>query len=126
MATGCWGLIISMDDSESTRLEQIRAFLAGSGEVRFAGQRREEVYVWVEQTPVRHQYRSLKRREKGLVREYVARVTGLSRAQVTRLISGHADIGHVKAVPYRRRKSQNATRRRMLNCWPMWTRATGT
>jgi hypothetical protein len=37
-------------------LEQIRAFLAGSGEVRFAGQRREEVYGWVEQTVVRHQY----------------------------------------------------------------------
>ena len=30
--TGCWGLIISMDDSEATSLEQIRAFLAGSGE----------------------------------------------------------------------------------------------
>ncbi len=34
-----------MDDSEGGGLEQIRAFLAGSGEVRFAGQRREEVYV---------------------------------------------------------------------------------
>jgi hypothetical protein len=33
-----------MDDSEAGNLEQIRAFLAGSGEVRFAGQRREEVY----------------------------------------------------------------------------------
>jgi len=32
---------------EATRLEQIRAFLAGSGEVRFAGQRREEMYGWV-------------------------------------------------------------------------------
>ncbi len=48
-----------MDDSEAGSLEQIRAFLAGSGEVRFAGERREEMYEWVEQTLVRHQYASL-------------------------------------------------------------------
>src|ERR1035438_794298 len=50
-----------MDDSEAGGLEQIRAFLAGSGEVRFAGQRREEVYAWTERTLVRHQYASLDR-----------------------------------------------------------------
>src|SRR5271168_267414 len=93
-----------MDDSEAKSLEQIRAFLEGSGEVRFAGQRREEVYAWTERTLVRHQYVSLSRREKGLVRRYVARMTGLSRAQVTRLISGYADTGRVKAAPYVRRK----------------------
>jgi len=93
-----------MDDSEATSLEQIRAFLAGSGEVRFAGQRREEVYAWIERTLVRHHYPSLKRREKGLVRRYVARLTGLSRAQVTRLIAGYVDSGRVKAAAYRRRK----------------------
>jgi len=93
-----------MDDSEATCLEQIRAFLAGSGEVRFTGQRREEVYAWTERTLLRHQYASLSRPEKGLVRRYVARMTGLSRAQVARLISAYADTGRVKAAPYRRRK----------------------
>ena len=73
-----------MDDSEATSLEQIRAFLAGSGEVRFAGQRREEVYAWVEKTLVRHRYASLDRAGKGLLRRYLERMTGLSRAQVTR------------------------------------------
>jgi hypothetical protein len=61
-------LIISMDDSEATSLEQIRAFLAGSGGVHFAGQRREEVYGWTEGTLVQHQYSVLSRPEKGLVR----------------------------------------------------------
>ena len=37
-----------MDDSEAVSLEQIRGFLAGSGEVRFTGLRRAEVYSWVE------------------------------------------------------------------------------
>ena len=34
---GCWGSIIGMDDTEASSLEQIRAFLMDSGEVRFAG-----------------------------------------------------------------------------------------
>jgi transposase InsO family protein len=93
-----------MDDSEAGSLEQIRAFLAGSGEVRFAGQRREEVYGWTERTLVRHQYASLNRPGKGLVRSYIARMTGLSRAQVTRLITAYGKTGRVKAVAYRRSK----------------------
>src|SRR5208337_137527 len=91
-----------MDDSEAMSLEQIQAFLAGSGGVRFAGQRREEVYGWVEQTLVRHQYASLDRPGKGLVRRYIGRMTGLGRAQVTRLIAGHRNTGRVKAVAYQR------------------------
>src|SRR5437868_14429936 len=91
-----------MDDTEATSLEQIRAFLAGSGEVRFAGQRREEVYGWVEKTLVRLQYASLDKPCKGLVRRYLARMTGLSRAQVTRLITGYRKTGRVKAVAYQR------------------------
>ena len=93
-----------MDDSEATSLEQVRAFLAGSGEVRFTGQRRGEVYGWVERTLVRFQYAGLGRRDKGLVRRYLARLSGLSRAQVTRLIASYAASGTVKAVSYQRRR----------------------
>ena len=93
-----------MDDSRATSLEEIRAFLAGSNPVQFAGQRREEVYRWVEQTLVRHQYASLKRSGKGLVRRYIACMTGLSRAQVTRLINSYGKTGQVKATLYQRRR----------------------
>jgi transposase InsO family protein len=97
-------LIISMDDSEAVSLEQIRAFLAGSGEVRFAGVRRAEVYAWVERTLVRHAYAGLGRADKGVVRQYLARMTGRSRAQVTRLIAGHRKTGQVKVAAYQRTK----------------------
>jgi hypothetical protein len=93
-----------MDDTEASSLDQIRAFLAGSGGMRFAGEHRDEVYAWTERTLVQHQYASLSRRDKGLVRRYTARMTGLSRAQVTRLITGYADTGRVKAAPYQRTK----------------------
>src|SRR6202790_322797 len=93
-----------MDDSEATSLVQIEAFLAGSGGVRFAGQERDEVYAWTERTLVRHQYCGLSKREKGLLRRYVSQMTGLSRAQVTRLIASYADTGRVKAATYQRTK----------------------
>jgi hypothetical protein len=93
-----------MDDTDATSLEQIRAFLAGSEEVRFAGQRREEVYGWVEKTLVRLQYASLAKPDKGLVRRYLSRMTGLGRAQVTRLIALQRRTGRVKATAYQRTK----------------------
>lgn len=93
-----------MDDRDAVSLEQIRAFLAASGEVRFAGQRRAEVYEWVERTLVRHEYAGLGRADQGVVRQYIGRMTGLSRAQVTRLIGRHRQTGRVKAVAYQRRK----------------------
>jgi transposase InsO family protein len=94
-----------MDDSDATSLEQIRVFLAASCEtMRFAAACREEVYAWTERTLVRHQYGGLRRPEKGLVRRYIARMTGLSRAQVTRLIGRFAADGRVKVNPYQRRK----------------------
>jgi hypothetical protein len=62
------------------------------------------VYAWVERTLVRRGYAGLGRADKGVVRQYVARMTGLSRAQVTRLIAGHRKTGRVKAVEYQRTK----------------------
>jgi len=91
-----------MDDADATSLEQIRAFLAGSSPVHFSGQGREDVYAWVEKTLVRHEYTSLGKPGKGLVRNYLAQMTGLSRAQVTRLIAGYSATGRVKAAVYQR------------------------
>jgi hypothetical protein len=93
-----------MDDSEATSLEQIRAFLAGAGEVRFAGQSRAEVYGWTERILVRFGYAELGKRDKGLVRRYIERMTGLSCSQVTRLIASYTASGRVQVATYQRRK----------------------
>src|SRR5450432_1234533 len=53
---------------------------------------------------VRHQYASLGRSDKGLVRSYIARMTGRSRAQVTRWITAYGKTGRVKAAAYQRTK----------------------
>jgi transposase InsO family protein/antitoxin component HigA of HigAB toxin-antitoxin module len=95
-------LIIRMDDSQTSSLEQIRALVDANSAVRFAGQRREEIYAWVEKTLVRHEYAGLRKPDKGVLRLYLAQMTGLSRAQVARLIGGYQQTGRVIAVPYQR------------------------
>jgi len=55
-----------MDDSQTTSLEQIRALVNASGTVRFAAQRREEVYERIEKTLVRHEYAGLRKPDKGV------------------------------------------------------------
>lgn len=83
-------------------LEQIRAFLQGSQELRFEAPDRRELYRWVEGTLVQQEYLGLGRRDKGLVRRYLAKMTGLGRAQVTRLIGQYREGGKVQARAYRR------------------------
>jgi transposase InsO family protein len=97
-------LTISVQTSERLSLERIQAFLDGSGEVGFKGQNREEVYGWVNQTLRQQRYEELKRSERGLVRRYVEKMTGLSRAQTTRLITVYVRGEEVKPQPYRRRR----------------------
>jgi transposase InsO family protein len=92
-------------------LEQIRAFLEASDAVGFKGRNREEVYGWVNQVLRQQGYEELKRDGRGLVRRYVEKMTGLSRAQATRLITVHLRGEEVKAKPYRRHRfSQRYTR----------------
>jgi transposase InsO family protein len=96
-----------MENREIVSLEQIRAFLEGSEEVRFQAQDRREVYEWINQTLRQHNYGHLKREGKGLVRLYVSKMTGLRRAQVTRLIRCYQQGGQVKVRVYRRHRFSN-------------------
>lgn len=93
-----------MDDSEAISLEQIRTILAGSADLHFTGQKRPEVYAWVESLLVRHQYATLPRSDKGLLHRYVEQMTGRSRAQATRLIASYRKTGRVQAAKYQRTK----------------------
>jgi transposase InsO family protein len=97
-------LTISVQTSEQLGLEQIRVFLEGSEEVEFKGRNRGEIYDWVNQTLRQQRYGELKRNERGVVRRYLEKMTGLSRAQTTRLITMHLKGEEVKPQPYRRRR----------------------
>lgn len=104
MGPGCWELILSMDDSKWLSLEQIRVFLVGAEPVEFAAQGRREVYQWVERVLVRYEYARQGKTAKGWLRRYVEKMTGLSRAQVTRLITAYQATGRVPVTVYERRR----------------------
>ena len=93
-----------MQSEQPLSLEQIRAFLEASDEVGFKGRNREEVYGWVNRTLGQQRYRELKRRGRGLVRRYLEKMTGLGRAQITRLVTMYLEGEPVQPKPYRRRR----------------------
>jgi transposase InsO family protein len=93
-----------MWNAESLSREQIREFLSSSEPIAFAGCGRKERYAWVERVLAAQRYGELSKRERGVVRAYVEKVTGMSASQVTRLIRAFLDRGVVKAAPYQRHR----------------------
>src|SRR5688500_7494983 len=79
-------------------------FLQASDELQFEGRNREEVDGWVSQTLREQGYRQLDRSDRGMVHRFMEKMTGLSRAQITRLVSQYLLEGEVKAQRYRRRR----------------------
>jgi len=80
----CWVVSIRMDDAEKLSLEAIYLFVAGSEEIRFEAQDRQQLYGWLERVLVEHEYAQQGKAARGLLRRYLAKMSGLSRAQVTR------------------------------------------
>jgi len=91
-----------MQNAESLSRDQIREFLRSSEPIEFTSGGREERYGWVERVLAAQKYGKLGKGERGLVRAYVRKVTGLSEAQSTRLIRAFLDHGVVRAQPYQR------------------------
>ena len=93
-----------MQQAEALSLEQVRAFLEGSENVEFAAASRAAKYALFEAVLRRHHYAELGRPEKGLVRRFLQKLSGLSRAQTTRLISQFLCQRTVRPTAYRRRR----------------------
>jgi transposase InsO family protein len=97
-------LKVSVRNTEDLSLEQIRALLAASQEIEFEAADRKEVYEWITRTLCRQEYWKQKRESKGVLRSYIGRMTGLSRAQVTRLVKRYRESGVVRELWYRRNR----------------------
>jgi transposase InsO family protein len=91
-----------MRNAESLSREQIRDFLQSSQAIEFAGCGRKEKYAWVERVLAAQKYGELSKGERGVVRAYLEKVTGMSAAQVTRLIRQYLDEGVVRVAAYQR------------------------
>ena len=94
---GSWGVLIRMEAGEGVSLERIRALVEGSAGIEFAAPDRKDVYAWTRQVLVGQGYHGLKRADKGVIRAFIGRMTGRSRAQVARMIGQYAAAGEVKS-----------------------------
>jgi transposase InsO family protein len=94
--------MISVHETEKLSLQQIEKFLAAAKEVRFEASERKQVYGWIERLLCQQEYTRQGRRERGLVRRYIGKMTGLSRAQLTRLVGRYMATGQVRMKSARR------------------------
>src|SRR6266704_4546749 len=90
---------IIMQNIERLTLDQIREFVEGSRTIGFTAPMREAVYEFIERVLKSQQYRRLSRGQKGIVRRFLVKMTGLSRAQLTRWIGRWMKTRRVQRKP---------------------------
>lgn len=102
-------MIVTLQTHALQTLEQVRAFMAGTEPVSFTLADRDSAHAWMADALKRFGYARASRADRGLLRRYLAKVTGLSRAQVARRIAQFLDSGQIKdrrsapAAPFARR-----------------------
>ena len=96
--------MISVHETEKLSLQEIEKFLLAAQEVRFEASQREEVYGWIERLLCQQEYVRQGRRARGLLRRYIGKMTGLSRAQLTRLVGRYMATGQVGKKATRRHR----------------------
>jgi transposase InsO family protein len=95
---------LRMQNADVLTQEQIQEFLKGSRSIEFTGQNRAELYSFVQRVLVGQEYAAQGKKERGAIRAYLSKVTGLSLPQMARLIRQYREEGVVAAVAYRRRR----------------------
>lgn len=91
-----------MEDKELRTLEQVRHFIESCRRIEFNGLTLKEKYRWTEEVLKKFKYSRLKKAGKGVIRQYIEKVTGYSRAQVNRLIWRYQQSGKIKPTEYHR------------------------
>jgi len=88
-------MTITMNDSPLKTIKELKGFLKSSTLLSFKGQKRTEIYEWVEDTIIKFDYHILGKKDKSVIKKYLEKITGLSRAQMTRLIGKQRKTGKV-------------------------------
>lgn len=102
-------MIVTLHTQKIQTLAQVRAFVSGNEAITFTLTDRHAAYGWMSDTLMLFNYGHCTRADKGVLRQYLLKVTGFSRAQVARCITQYTDTGYIKdrrhapAVPFVRR-----------------------
>src|SRR5258708_33873711 len=95
-------MTLRMENLEQLTLAEMEGFLTSNRHVQWSAAERESVYTLIEQVLKLQQYRRLSKGQKGIVKRFLAKVTGLSRAQLTRWIQRWMKTRRVERKPAQR------------------------
>lgn len=96
-------MTITMDDSQLQTIAEVEIFLKSAVPLRFLGEsKKEEIYEWIEDALIKFEYIPLRKADKGIVREYIQKMSGYSGAQITRLIKQYTKRGTIQIQPRER------------------------
>lgn len=101
-------MTIIMDDSQMKTLEHIRQFIKSSMRIAYKTVSLKGRYGWIEAVVRRFKYFTLGKKDKGIVKAYAQHMTGLSRAQLTRLVAKRLRDGSIRLS--RRERSRFKTK----------------
>jgi transposase InsO family protein/phosphotransferase system IIB component len=92
---------ITMNDENIVSIAQLKSFLKEVVEVTFninhiGNKNKQEMYDWVGTSIQKFRYFSLKKRERGIVLDYMEKITGRSRPQIKKLIKKKKRFGKIK------------------------------
>jgi hypothetical protein len=93
-----------MNDAQLQTLEQVKEFVEGCQPIEFRGSNALDKYKWIEEVLKRFRYPQLKKEGKGLIKCYLLKMTGYSRAQLTRLIGLYQQSGKIQLAQYQRHR----------------------
>jgi hypothetical protein len=93
-----------MQELEGMTLQEMREFVQSNRKLRLEAENRPGLYGLIERVLKNQRYSKLKRGERGIVRRFLVRVSGLSRAQTARLIGQWLSGRQIRSrQPLRRR-----------------------
>jgi len=93
---------IRMRNLERLTLAEMAEFVASNQGVEWEATGQQEIYSFIESVLKQQRYSRLRKSERGIVRAFLTRVTGLSRAQVTRLIQQWMEARQIERKPAER------------------------
>lgn len=84
------------NNSTGQSLEEIKDFLKATDNLEFKTVSQLERNDWIENVLIHQHYKKCHRADKGIVRQYILKVTGLSRAHANRLIGEFLNKSRIK------------------------------
>jgi hypothetical protein len=91
-----------MNDTKIDTIDQLKKVLDSTESLSLKIYRKDECHVWIQTILVRFKYRTLKKKQRSVVRRYIRKMTGYSKSQMDTLIARYID-----RVPLQKQYTRN-------------------